>query len=84
MGQFFVRRDADGALRWWLNVHGKGDKQRLVPANVYGRWRRGSLVAQSLINASAGTSTRHAVMLIFGVHRVHELGPKFVPLVWGP
>jgi len=32
MGQFFVRRDADGALRWWLTVHGKGDKQRLVPA----------------------------------------------------
>ncbi|MBC8643097.1 tyrosine-type recombinase/integrase, partial [Caballeronia sp. EK] len=32
MGQFFVRRDGDGALRWWLTVHGKGDKQRLVPA----------------------------------------------------
>jgi site-specific recombinase XerD len=32
MGQFFVRRDADGALRWWLTIHGKGDKQRLVPA----------------------------------------------------
>jgi site-specific recombinase XerD len=32
MGQFFVRRDADGAMRWWLTVHGKGDKDRLVPA----------------------------------------------------
>ncbi|MDR5746431.1 tyrosine-type recombinase/integrase [Caballeronia sp. LZ029] len=32
MGQFFVRHDAEGALRWWLTVHGKGDKQRLVPA----------------------------------------------------
>ncbi|WP_250480792.1 tyrosine-type recombinase/integrase [Caballeronia sp. GAOx1] len=32
MGQFFVRHDGDGALRWWLTVHGKGDKQRLVPA----------------------------------------------------
>ncbi|MFP3643386.1 tyrosine-type recombinase/integrase [Paraburkholderia sp. SIMBA_054] len=32
MGQFFVRRDADGAMRWWLTVHGKGDKERLVPA----------------------------------------------------
>ncbi|GJH28815.1 tyrosine-type recombinase/integrase [Caballeronia novacaledonica] len=32
MGQFFVRHDADGALRWWLTVHGKGDRQRLVPA----------------------------------------------------
>ncbi|MGF6931059.1 integrase/recombinase XerD [Paraburkholderia sp. UCT70] len=32
MGQFFVRRDADGAMRWWLSVHGKGDRERLVPA----------------------------------------------------
>ncbi|CAG9233182.1 Integrase family protein [Paraburkholderia sabiae] len=32
MGQFFVRRDADGAMRWWLTVHGKGDRDRLVPA----------------------------------------------------
>jgi site-specific recombinase XerD len=32
MGQFFVRRDVDGNLRWWLAVQGKGDKQRLVPA----------------------------------------------------
>ncbi|SAK96222.1 integrase family protein [Caballeronia arationis] len=32
MGQFFVRRDADGTLRWWLTVHGKGGKERLVPA----------------------------------------------------
>lgn len=32
MGQFFVRRDADGAMRWWVTVHGKGGKERLVPA----------------------------------------------------
>ena len=32
MGQFFVRRDTDGTMRWWLTVHGKGDKERLVPA----------------------------------------------------
>lgn len=32
LGQFFVRLDADGAVRWWLTVHGKGDKERLVPA----------------------------------------------------
>ncbi|SAK87788.1 integrase family protein [Caballeronia hypogeia] len=32
MGQFFVRRDADGKTRWWLTVHGKGGKERLVPA----------------------------------------------------
>jgi integrase/recombinase XerD len=30
MTKFFVRRDADGNLRWWLAVQGKGDKQRLV------------------------------------------------------
>jgi integrase len=32
MGQFCARRDADGALRWWLTLHGKGGKERLVPA----------------------------------------------------
>ncbi|BCZ85079.1 hypothetical protein PTKU64_87540 [Paraburkholderia terrae] len=32
MGQFFVRPDVDGTMRWWLTVHGKGDRERLVPA----------------------------------------------------
>jgi site-specific recombinase XerD len=32
MGQFFVRRDTDGTMRWWLTVRGKGDRDRLVPA----------------------------------------------------
>ncbi|KVP53363.1 integrase [Burkholderia ubonensis] len=32
MGGFFCRRDAEGRDRWWLDVTGKGDKQRLVPA----------------------------------------------------
>ncbi|MEX3937577.1 tyrosine-type recombinase/integrase [Paraburkholderia phymatum] len=32
MGQFFVRRDVGGTMRWWLAVLGKGDKERLVPA----------------------------------------------------
>lgn len=32
MGSFFCRRDADGQERWWLEVLGKGDKERLVPA----------------------------------------------------
>lgn len=32
MGSFFCRRDKDGEERWWLEVLGKGDKQRLVPA----------------------------------------------------
>lgn len=32
MGSFFCRRDKDGDERWWLEVLGKGDKERLVPA----------------------------------------------------
>jgi integrase/recombinase XerD len=32
MGSFFCRRDRDGDERWWLEILGKGDKERLVPA----------------------------------------------------
>ena len=32
MGGFFCRRDHDGEERWWLEVVGKGDKPRLIPA----------------------------------------------------
>lgn len=32
MGGFFRRRDHDGKDRWWLEVVGKGDKVRIVPA----------------------------------------------------
>ncbi|KAA0998036.1 tyrosine-type recombinase/integrase [Paraburkholderia panacisoli] len=32
MGRFFSRRDANGEDRWWLEVLGKGGKERLVPA----------------------------------------------------
>jgi integrase len=32
MGHLFARRDKDGEERWWLEVTGKGDKTRLVPA----------------------------------------------------
>lgn len=32
MGDFFSRRDRDGEERWWLEVMGKGAKERLVPA----------------------------------------------------
>jgi integrase/recombinase XerD len=34
MGQFFSRRDAAGRDRWWLEVTGKGDRERLVPATA--------------------------------------------------
>lgn len=32
MGGFFCRRDKDGQERWWLEITGKGDKTRLIPA----------------------------------------------------
>ncbi len=32
MGEFFSRRDKDGEERWWLEITGKGEKPRLVPA----------------------------------------------------
>jgi len=32
MGAFFCRREAQGIERWWLEVTGKGNKTRLVPA----------------------------------------------------
>jgi integrase/recombinase XerD len=45
MGRFFCRRDTDGHERWWLEITGKGDKDRLVPASAemmveLGRYRR--------------------------------------------
>jgi site-specific recombinase XerD len=32
MGGFFARRDKAGEVRWWLEVLGKGDKLRIIPA----------------------------------------------------
>lgn len=32
MGCFFCRRDKEGRERWWLEILGKGDKVRLIPA----------------------------------------------------
>lgn len=32
MGSFFCRRDKDAEERWWLEILGKGDKLRIVPA----------------------------------------------------
>jgi len=34
MGSFFCRRDSEGEERWWLEVTGKGDKTRLIPATT--------------------------------------------------
>lgn len=32
MGGFFVRRDRQGNERWWLEITGKGNKTRIIPA----------------------------------------------------
>lgn len=34
MGKFFCRVDKEGQQRWWLEVTGKGNKSRLVPATT--------------------------------------------------
>ena len=32
MGDFYWRRGADGRERWWLEILGKGEKRRVIPA----------------------------------------------------
>jgi integrase/recombinase XerD len=32
MGAFYARRDRHGVERWWINIIGKGNKERQVPA----------------------------------------------------
>lgn len=34
MGGFTHRRSPDGQVRWWLEITGKGDKTRLIPATT--------------------------------------------------
>lgn len=50
MGGFFCRRDKDGEERWWLEITGKGDKTRIVPATnelmvELARYRREKMLA---------------------------------------
>lgn len=57
MGGFFVRRDSEGEERWWLEITGKGDKTRLVPATAelmveLARYRRETGCRPSLFLAS--------------------------------
>lgn len=45
MGGFFSRKDKSSEFRWWLEITGKGDKTRIVPATnelmlELGRYRR--------------------------------------------
>jgi len=59
MGGFFRRRDQDGNDRWWLEVLGKGDKIRIVPATnelmaELGRYR-GALGYSQLPNVGEST-----------------------------
>ena len=71
MGGFFCRRDKDGEERWWLEVVGKGDKTRIVPATnelmvELARYRREKGLAPFPIHAEdiplllpVGTQRRH-------------------------
>ena len=34
VGAFFARRDRSGEQRWWLEIMGKGDKIRIIPATA--------------------------------------------------
>ena len=58
MGGFFCRRDADGEERWWLEITGKGDKLRLIPATrelmvELNRYRRENGLAPSPLPGEA-------------------------------
>ena len=59
MGGFFSRKDKSSESRWWLEITGKGDKTRIVPATnelmlELGRYRREMGFA---INPIEGEST---------------------------
>jgi integrase/recombinase XerD len=80
MGAFFRRRDKAGAERWWLEVLGKGDKLRIVPATSelmveLGRYRRELGMAPT----PEPTETAPLLLPIGGKHRklsrggVHEI-----------
>ncbi|WP_317919999.1 MULTISPECIES: tyrosine-type recombinase/integrase [unclassified Cupriavidus] len=67
MGAFFCRRDAQGIERWWLEVTGKGNKTRLVPATdelvaELARYRR----AHALPPAPQFGETRPLVLPVIG------------------
>jgi site-specific recombinase XerD len=71
MGGFFCRRDKDGDERWWLEVVGKGNKTRIVPATnelmvELARYRREKGLSPFPIHAEdiplllpVGTQRRH-------------------------
>jgi len=66
MGDFFCRRNKDGEERWWLEITGKGDKTRIVPATnelvvELNRYRReNGLTSFPLPGESTASSSRSA------------------------
>lgn len=59
MGGFFSRKDKSSESRWWLEITGKGDKTRIVPATnelmlELGRYRREMGLS---LNPTGGEST---------------------------
>lgn len=59
MGGFFSRKDKSSESRWWLEITGKGDKTRIVPATnelmlELGRYRREMGLS---LNPTEGEST---------------------------
>jgi len=67
MGAFFYRRDAQGIERWWLEVTGKGNQTRLVPATdeliaELARYRR----ANGLPATPQSGETRRLVLPVIG------------------
>ncbi|MES2740040.1 MAG: tyrosine-type recombinase/integrase [Pseudomonadota bacterium] len=65
MGAFFQRRDKAGVDRWWLEVLGKGDKLRLVPAT-------GELMAE--------LATYRRQLGMAPLPSTHETAPLLLPI----
>lgn len=67
MGGFFSRVDRAGQTRWWLQILGKGDKERLVPAT-----------AELMVELA---TYRQALGLV-ALPQAGELAPLLFPVSW--
>ncbi|WP_416048616.1 tyrosine-type recombinase/integrase [Cupriavidus basilensis] len=75
MGAFFCRRDSQGLERWWMEVTGKGNKTRLVPATdelmaELARYRN----ANGLPSAPSPGEDRPIVLPVIGRERALSRG----------
>jgi len=75
MGCFFCRRDKDGEEHWWLEILGKGDKLRMIPATdelmvELARYRRELGLSPCPLNGE----TTPLLLPIGGKHRVMTRG----------